>query len=117
MGAVLPVAMLASVSPGFTPPSTTKPVGAGPVAGGVKRRVRVLPTIDEANRSVGGWGVVTAACVTVIVFSATTSVPVLAEAPAFGAAVNVTVPFADPPAGALIAIHGVVVVAVHGVPG
>ena len=35
----------------------------------------------------------------------------------FGAAVNVTVPFADPPAGALIVIDGVVVVAVHGVPG
>ena len=68
-----------------------------------------------AAQATGGVTSSVAACVTVIVCSATVSVPVRA-APGLTATVKLSGPLADPPFGGLIVIHGVVVVADHGVP-
>jgi hypothetical protein len=51
-----PVGMLASTSPGCTPPSSAKPVGLGPVDGIVQRRVTRFPATDEATSLVGASG-------------------------------------------------------------
>ena len=48
------VGMLASTSPGLMPPSSTYPVTLGPTAGGVQRKVTVLPVTECAIRPVGG---------------------------------------------------------------
>ena len=58
VGAVLPVGMLASTSPGLTPASNTHPVAGGPIVGGFHRNVTWLPEIAAVTRFVGGCTVV-----------------------------------------------------------
>src|SRR3954470_23852862 len=63
----------------------------------------VIDRFDATGADDGLWLMVT-------VCSATTMVPARAAAAVFAATVKLTLPFADPPPGGVMVIHGVVVV-------
>ena len=64
VGEGLPVGMVAWMSLGKRPPSTTKPVGAGPPGGIVQRSVTRRSASEWTRSSTGGSGVAGSRCST-----------------------------------------------------